>query len=243
MENILNNKNSKILNQIKNINELDGLYEINISDIDNEERKEFFRNSLDFSYGLNISAMCVEDMITYFDEIGYKIFIAKIKNNDIQYRYYITNKEDIILFSKHGMNAIELYVLLYTCITKKIQQKEEYSLDAYAETIAQLSGLGHTLNFESNKYTVLTDVDNQTFFAVELTENNLDKIRVYNSDKFYTDGFRDFKGSIIEDTTYTFDIIYDLCKKNINKVCYLEDIQSVYGETEETFMKYLKSIK
>lgn len=241
MKNILNNKEYiEILKQIENQNIYECVNVIEKEDKESEEIKEYLRNSLDFSFGLNIAAMCVEDILECLEDKNLTLFIAKRKDDINSYVYFISNKDGILLFNRKELIAKELYVILYAYINSKIEDRKDYSESAYAEIICQLMELGYTLSFGKDKYTVLTDNDNEVFFAIKLNDDNLYKIKGTKSSSFYSDGYRDFDGVIIENVTDTFEIVYKLCEKHKNKICYIEDTKNIYGETEEEFFKSIK---
>lgn len=241
MKNILNNKEYiEILNQIEHQDIYEYINVIEKEDKESEEIKDYLRNSLDFSFGLNIAAMCVEDILECMENKCLTLFVAKRKRNVDSYFYFLSNKDGILLFNRKELFAKELYVILYAYMNSKIEDRKDYSESAYAETICQLIELGYTLTFGEYKYTILTDNDNEVFFAVNLKRDNLNKIKSSNSINFYSEGFRDFEGVIIEDATDTFEIIYKLCEKHNNKICYIEDTKGMYGETEEDFFKSIK---
>lgn len=236
MKNVINNNNyNEILNKIEDKNVYEYINLVEKEDRTNTDNLEFIRGSLDFSFGLNISAMCVEDIIDCLEEKQLRLMIAKVKSDTDMFFYYLVNKEDNIIFDGKALDAKELYVILYTHISSKIVDKEEYSESAYTEAICQLMGLGYTLSFGQDKYTVLTDNENEVFFGVNINEDNLNKIKNTNSENFYSEGFRNFNGVVIENATDTFEIVNVLCEKHKNQVCYIENTQKIYGETEGEF--------
>ena len=176
------NVTERCYSQIGNIGDLNLLFEVTESMIEDVDSSVFLSQVLDFSKNISIGGVSFNFIYKEFNENTFKIVVGELKSTK-EFIFYIFGKDEKLVTDVNGVGADYLFNYVYNSLSNKIKEGKTICNEDYSMAISQIIEVGDELIVGSNVYKLMEDEEYGEFYMIEKgVDVYLDKEQLILSD-------------------------------------------------------------